>query len=225
MIIEKIITPWNPIWGTLFTSEPFEHQFYQPPDDNEKAKWKWVTVKDRLRTLIEFEMVRRSGNTPLSSEPNMSFRDLVENFRPLFIHEHLHLPVYAHRMIQSKPFLHARVDPKDARNLLCDLVTAAAAEAMDPGQIFVPAGWSRNIGILIKEYRMHHIDDRAPPGHRESNEPEPVGAARSYPSGERPPDLWAHSLSDTSHLKLRLTGGTKPHWTWGDVFTTPLGAN
>ena len=212
MIVEKIVTPANQQWGAFFTSEPPEHQFYGGPADNDRAKWKWVCIKDLLRNMIEFQMVKQRATALHGSEPNITFRELIENFRPLMIPLLLWLKEYETRTNTERFFMHAHADEKDPWLLRCHLVSTLGALDMNPAHIYVPAGWSRNVSRLVKELGMHHIDNMPPPGHVEH-----------VPAGH-PPPLWAHSLSDTSHVRLELTGGANPRWTWGEIFTTPLGA-
>lgn len=211
MIANKIVTPGNQEWGALYLDEPRVLRFYGAPKDNERAKWKWVNVKELMRSLIEFHYASKQRSVH-KSDPNLTLRELINNFRPLFVLQHLHLGQYQLKMNYATPFLVAKLSPDNENMLVCDQISPLAAVFHNPEEVLVPFRFSENVRELIIGLGMYNIDDIPPSGH--SNQA----------AAGQPPTLWAHSLAGHEHVMLSLAKGSTPRWTWGDVIRTPLGA-
>lgn len=212
MIATHIATPGNREWGTLYLDEPRVLRFYGSQPGNDRAKWKWVTVKELMRSLIEFHYASKQRMYIDRSDPNLTFGELINNFRPLFVLEHLPLWQYEEKMNVATPFLRAKMDPDNERLLLCGQISPVSVIEYNQEQALVPYGFSKRVRELIIGLGMFIIDDEPPPGLVLHKDP------------GQPPALWAHSLADTDHVQLALSRGPNPRWTWGDVLRTPLGA-
>lgn len=212
MKIERIITPHNIEWGRIYVSRPRELRFMKAPQDNEEAQWTWVSIDELLRTLKEVHFARKGTRALEKEEPNLTFGELVENFRPLFVLRHLCLDEYEPHMRLRPPFRHITLDPKDERMFGCNSISEYRAMDVPLGQVLIPKGCSVNLQAMVTDLRMHHIDAVPPPGYAQAA------------VADAPPMLWAHSYSETEHVQLELKKTPNPHWTWGKVITTPLGA-
>ncbi len=222
MIAEHIVTPGNPEWGTLFLAEPRVLSFYGARPGNDRAKWKWVTVKELMRSLIEFHYARKRRMDIHASDPNLTFKELIENFRPLFVLEHLRLHQYLQKMNVATPFLRVKMDPDNVWLLDCGQISPEGAKHHDPEEVLVPNGFSERVRELIIGLGMYNIDDVPPPCQEE--QAERIEKTWPHLTSAAPPPLWAHSLAETEHVQLFLSKGPAARWNWGDVITTPLGA-